>query len=119
MEEILDSTQIVASLTVGQLRDLLRECLTNERPHSESQEKRYVYGLKGIQSLLNCSHTMAQKYKDGILKDAVMQSGRKIVVDAEKVKMYDYAPRCYQEGQELDSRFYLDNDTVKFIGTIA
>lgn len=47
-------------------------------------EKRYVYGLKGIQELFNVSHLTAQRYKDGILKDAVFQSGRKIVVDVEK-----------------------------------
>lgn len=46
--------------------------------------KRYVYGLKGIQELFNVSHLTAQRYKDGILKDAVYQSGRKIVVDADK-----------------------------------
>lgn len=49
-----------------------------------SSGKRYVYGLKGIQELFNVSHGTAQKYKDGILKDAVFQSGRKIVVDADK-----------------------------------
>lgn len=46
--------------------------------------KRYVYGLKGIQELFNVSHLTAQRYKDGILKEAVFQSGRKIVVDADK-----------------------------------
>ena len=46
--------------------------------------KRYVYGLKGIQELFNVSHLTAQRYKDGIIKDAVYQSGRKIVVDVDK-----------------------------------
>ena len=46
--------------------------------------KRYVYGLRGIRELFNVSHATAQKYKDGIIKDAVFQSGRKIVVDADK-----------------------------------
>ena len=46
--------------------------------------KRYVYGIKGIQELFSVSHATAQKYKDGILKEAVYQSGRKIVVDVEK-----------------------------------
>lgn len=46
--------------------------------------KRYVFGIKGIQELFNVSHATAQKYKDGILKDAVFQSGRKIVVDVYK-----------------------------------
>lgn len=46
--------------------------------------KRYVYGIRGIQDLFNVSHVTAQKYKDGILRDAIYQSGRKIVVDVEK-----------------------------------
>ena len=46
--------------------------------------KRYVYGIRGIQELFNVSHPTAQKYKDGIIKDAVFQSGRKIVVDVDK-----------------------------------
>lgn len=46
--------------------------------------KRYVYGLKGICDLFGVAHSTAQKYKDGILKDACYQSGRKIVVDVEK-----------------------------------
>ena len=46
--------------------------------------KRYIHGLRGIQELFNVSHVTAQRYKDGILKDAVYQSGRKIVVDADK-----------------------------------
>lgn len=78
----------MASLTIGQLREFLREFLTNEsRPDATDEKKNYVYGLRGIQSLLHCSHTQAQRYKDGILKDAVMQYGRKIVVDADKAML--------------------------------
>ena len=57
-----------------------------DAPKSETPEpgKRYVYGLRGIQELFNVSHLTAQRYKDGIIKDAVYQSGRKIVVDADK-----------------------------------
>ena len=52
--------------------------------------KRYVHGLKGIQELFNVSHLTAQRYKDGILKDAVYQYGRKIVVDADKaIELFD------------------------------
>ena len=51
---------------------------------NQNPGKRYVYGLKGIQSLFKISHLTAQRYKDGILKPAVMQQGRKIVVDVEK-----------------------------------
>ena len=43
----------------------------------------YVYGLRGIQQLFGVSHKTAQEYKDGLIKDAVRQNGRKIVVDAD------------------------------------
>ncbi len=46
--------------------------------------RRYVYGLRGIMQLFNVSNMTAQRYKRTIIKDAVSQNGRKIVVDAEK-----------------------------------
>lgn len=45
---------------------------------------RYVKGLKGIRELFGVSHATAQRYKDTILKDAVSQQGRVIIVDVEK-----------------------------------
>lgn len=68
----------------------LNSLIPRDTPRAASKElvtesgKRYVYGLRGIQGLFNVSHATAQKYKDGILKDAVYQSGRTIVVDADK-----------------------------------
>lgn len=80
----IEEEKIVASLTVGQLRELISEFFSNEPCPVETEKKNLVYGLRGIMSLLHCSHTQAQRYKDGILKDAVLQYGRKIVVDADK-----------------------------------
>lgn len=37
-----------------------------------------------------------------------------VVVVTENVKLCDHAPKCYQDGKLLDSRFYLDKDTIKF-----
>ena len=34
--------------------------------------------------LFNCSNVTAQRYKNGVIADAVKQYGRKIVIDAEK-----------------------------------
>ena len=45
------------------------------------QAKRYVYGIIGIERAFGVSHKTAQKLKDGILKPAVKQRGRKIVTD--------------------------------------
>lgn len=52
---------------------------------------RLVYGLKGIRDLFGVSHLTAQRYKDGIIKEAVRQHGRKIVVDA------DYALELFNQ----------------------
>lgn len=83
-ENFISDSQIAVSLTVGQLRGLIKEVLEEGHIMEVERPKNYVYGLRGIQSLLNCSHTQAQRYKDTVLKDAVMQNGRKIVVDADK-----------------------------------
>lgn len=79
---INDSTPI-ALLTVGQLKELLNLDRQPE-PVVSSYEKRIVYGLAGIRKLFNVSHATAFRYKETILKDAVSQRGRKIIVDADK-----------------------------------
>ncbi len=85
---IIESTTPIAALTVGDLKELLRELDTTHKAEKTDPTpdpgRRYVYGLKGIQSLFGCSHLTAQRYKDGFLKPACMQRGRKIVIDADK-----------------------------------
>ena len=76
----------IAMLTVGQLQAVLGidNSHQEEAEAAPSEPKRYVYGLAGIRNLFNVSHATAQKYKDGILADAVHQNGRKIMVDVDK-----------------------------------
>lgn len=45
--------------------------------------RRYVYGIKGIMQLFGVSNVTAQRYKRGIIREAVSQNGRIIVVDAD------------------------------------
>ena len=71
-------------LTVGQFMELLHTGKQNEPVRIQESEKRYIYGLRGIRQLFNVSHATAQRYKDTIIKDAVLQQGRKIIVDADK-----------------------------------
>ena len=71
-------------LTVGQFMELLNTGKQNEPVRIQESEKRYVYGLRGIRQLFNVSHATAQRYKDTIIKDAVLQQGRKIIVDVDK-----------------------------------
>lgn len=71
-------------LTVGQFMELLNTGKQNEPVRIQESTKRYVYGLRGIRQLFNVSHATAQRYKDTIIKDAVLQQGRKIIIDADK-----------------------------------
>ena len=72
----------IALLTVGQLIELLN---SEKKPDDIDPEssKRYVYGLRGIRNLFSVSHATAQRYKDTIIKDAVSQNGRKLIIDAD------------------------------------
>ena len=80
---IYDDTTPIAALTVADIKDLFRGLLKNNDAAKTSGSGRLVYGLRGIQQLFGVSHKTAQEYKDGIIKDAVMQNGRKIVVYAD------------------------------------
>ena len=57
-------------------------------PPSQSENsapKRYVYGLKGIQSIFHCSKSSAYNIKrSGRIDGAISQIGNTIVVDVEK-----------------------------------
>ena len=45
----------------------------------------YEYGLKGLAKILGCSVSKASKIKSsGILDEAIIQNGRKIIIDSEK-----------------------------------
>ena len=85
---IIENTTPIAALTVGDLKELLLEFGIKTQPDaakpSSGGPRRYVYGLKGIQSLFGCSHLTAQRYKDTFLKPACMQQGRKIVIDVDQ-----------------------------------
>ncbi len=46
--------------------------------------KKYVYGLRGIANLIGGSISKASRLKkSGVIKDAIIQDGRKIIVDSE------------------------------------
>ena len=66
----------------------VKGAVTDVVPPSEpenSAPKRYVYGLKGIQSIFNCSKSSAYNIKrSGRIDGAISQIGNTIVVDVEK-----------------------------------
>lgn len=85
------------ALTVEEFTQLLDERIKTVIENGDKQTPgarstgRLVYGLRGIQQLFGVSHKTAQSYKDGIIKEAVSQNGRKIVVDA------DYALELFKK----------------------
>lgn len=83
MTYIINKETPIAMLTVGQLMELLNMDKKQEVP-AVQKTTNYVYGLRGIRTLFNVSHATAYRYKETIIKDAVKQNGRKIIVDSEK-----------------------------------
>ena len=81
---IIEENTPIAALSVSDFRTLMKDIARPTVESKPASAKRYVYGLQGIAELFQCSHLTAQRYKDGILKDACMQSGRKIIVDVDK-----------------------------------
>lgn len=80
---LYDDTTPIAALTVADFRQLIRETTAASVTNDTRIPVRYVYGLRGIQQLFGVSHKTAQEYKGGLIKDAVRQNGRKIIVDAD------------------------------------
>lgn len=99
---ITDETPI-AMLTVGQLREvlfpkLLLDLLEKQQQIDEERiPKRYVHGVVGIKQLFNCSYPTAHKLKETILKPAIKQQGRVIVVDV------DHAMKLFAEHEQIKS----------------
>ena len=86
--QITDDTPI-SLLTVGQQRELFRVWFqefaggqSNSIPKEETP-KRYLYGIAGIASFFQVSYVTACKLKEGVLKPAILQQGRKIMCDAD------------------------------------
>lgn len=80
---LYDDITPIAALTVADLRQLIRETTAASVTNDTRIPVRYVYGLRGTQQLFGVSHKTAQEYKDGLIKDAVRQNGRKIIVDVD------------------------------------
>ena len=85
MESISRHTRII-DLTVGEFEDWIKGVFQNQ---TSSENRKYVYGLAGIMDLFNCSESTAIRYKKGIIKDACVQHGRKIMIDVSKaIELY-------------------------------
>lgn len=79
-------------MTGEQLFNLLKEVLDGEYTQSNQNlkeplmdDKKLVYGIRGIANLFNCSISTANRIKKrGVIDEAIIQHGRTIIVDAEK-----------------------------------
>lgn len=50
----------------------------------DTTPKKYIYGIRGIATLLDCSISSANRLKkSGKIDEAIIQDGRKIIVDSE------------------------------------
>ena len=83
-----DFNKPIWQLTIRELVDILDSRSTKvEHAASELTDNRtkYVYGLSGLADLLGCSKNHAGKLKGtGIFDEAIIQNGRKIIIDSEK-----------------------------------
>lgn len=87
--KINDATRII-DLTVGQLEDLtrawVRSEVANAKAGEDHQDKRHVYGLKGLAKLLGCSVTRAcQINTSGVIEPALTRLGNLLIFDADMV----------------------------------
>ena len=67
----------------------LQKNMNNSTPSIEKEipntTNKYVYGIQGIAKLFGCSISSANRIKkEGIIEDAIIQNGRKIIVNAEE-----------------------------------
>lgn len=78
----------ISFLTVGDLIDIVNACISGQIKNiheTKAEERKFVYGLKGLADLIGCSLPTAQKIKSsGVIDKAVTQVGKKIIIDADK-----------------------------------
>lgn len=82
----------MCDLSLGEFLELakpiVQSWIAEEKPaHFKDEDEVWEYGMSAIQRLLNCSYTTAHRMKNsGLLDEAIVQSGRKIMVNVKKAK---------------------------------
>lgn len=83
----IDRDTPIWQLTLGDFLQAFQKY--TEIPNNIEQEviekKEYVYGINGLADLIGCSKTHASRLKSQeIFDEAIIQRGRKIIIDREK-----------------------------------
>lgn len=77
----------VIDLTLGELLNAAEDrvrMILGDKPPKQDEERRYVYGLKGLAKLFGCSKTTASRIKtSGKIDKAITQIGSLLIIDAE------------------------------------
>lgn len=75
-------------LTIGELVTILdsrQPKIESKNVEQKINQPKYVYGIVGLANLLGCSKNHAGKLKgSGMFDEAIIQNGRKIIIDSEK-----------------------------------
>ena len=78
----------ISQLSVRELIEIIDNNSTLMKKPKEEDRKdapNYVYGMSGLAKLLGCSIGHASKLKaEGLFEEAIIQNGRKIIIDSEK-----------------------------------
>lgn len=97
----MEPTTPIAALTLGQflrMQGLIHKSTAQKEADTENKE--YIYGLRGIQLLFGVSHKTAQAWKNTFLAPACVQMGKTIIVDRNKaIELFEATGRakydCY------------------------
>ena len=75
---------------LSEMTDAVRQ-LSDKIDEKKPSERKYVYGIKGLSSLLGCSIATAQRIKSsGAIDGSYVQRKKEIIFDEEKVlKFFD------------------------------
>lgn len=75
----------IMMMTGFEFLELFNIIKDHKMPVQDFTKKEFVYGLDGLASLLGCGKTKAQQVKNsGIIDEAIIQNGRKLIVDKDK-----------------------------------
>lgn len=82
---MIDQNTRLIDLTVAQLAEIIDKAVADSlKRRDQNEQKRLVYGIKGIAQIFGVSERQARNIKSsGTISKAIRQQGRTIVTDAD------------------------------------